>query len=118
MRIRIAYGKLRTQIDSDIQEFGKQLNETTLKGVGDFNTMTDEEKAIAEQTVKKANAEYEEFVKQKGLEAIESSVDDKFTEEEYEEIVEVNAGNDVELNGTKVSAADLLEIFYNLFIHE
>jgi len=38
--------------------------------------------------------------------------------DEYSEIVEVNAGNDVEINGNKIPAADFLEIVYDLFVKE
>jgi len=38
------------------------------------------------------------------------------TEDEYFELVNVNASNDVEINGTKLSSADFLEILYSLFV--
>ena len=44
--------------------------------------------------------------------------DKKFTEDDYAELVEVNAGNDVEINGTKLQATDFLEILYTLFFEE
>jgi len=118
MRIRIAYSKIRKQIDDDIQEFVNQLKETTLKNVVNTETMTDSEKVEANKLMKQADTEYKEFVYQKGLETIECSIDDSFTEEEYEEIVDVNAANDVEINNIKISAADLLETFYVLFVNE
>ena len=40
----------------------------------------------------------------------------EFTEEEFGEIMEVNADNDVEINGNKLNAADFLEVIYGLFV--
>ena len=57
-----------------------------------------------------------EFVNQKGLEEVKETFDDKLTDDEYAEILDVNSGNDVEINGVKIKAADLMEIFYELFV--
>ena len=54
---------------------------------------------------------------QKGKDEV-SAIDDVFTLDEYSDIVEVNAGNDVEINGVKISAVDFLEIVYELFVKE
>ena len=57
-----------------------------------------------------------EFVNQKGLEEVSESIDDKLTEDDYAEVLEVNAGNNVNINGTELKAADLMEAFYELFV--
>ena len=62
------------------------------------------------------NSDYIEFVNQKGLEEVKETFDDKLTDDEYAEILDVNSGNDVEINGVKIKAADLMEIFYELFV--
>lgn len=36
--------------------------------------------------------------------------------EEYSDILDVNSGNDVEINGNSVKAADLMEIVFDLFV--
>jgi hypothetical protein len=55
-------------------------------------------------------------VNQKGLEEVSENIDDKISEDEYSEILDVNAGNDVEINGQTLKAADLMEAFYELFV--
>jgi hypothetical protein len=45
-------------------------------------------------------------------------IDDSFTMDEYSDIVDVNSGNDVEINGNKIKATDFLEIIYDLFVKE
>ena len=37
-------------------------------------------------------------------------------EDEYAEILDINSGNDVEINGNKIKAADFMEVFYEMFI--
>jgi len=66
----------------------------------------------------KANSEYQEYLVQKGLEEIELPTDDSFTLDEYSDILDINSGNDVEINGNKVKAADLMEIFFDLYVKE
>ena len=43
-------------------------------------------------------------------------LNNRVTQDEYNEILEVNAGNDVEINGTKLTAPDFLEVLYSLFV--
>ena len=59
----------------------------------------------------KVNADYQEFIAQKVLEKV-SDLEDSFTIDEYYDIVDVNSGNNVEINGTKILATDFLEIIY------
>ena len=65
--------------------------------------------------VLKINDEYNSSITEKGKEEIDFD-GKKFTEDEYAEILQVNADNDVEINGSKISAPDFLEVVYNLFV--
>ena len=38
------------------------------------------------------------------------------TEDDFVEILEVNAGNDVTINNQKIDAADFLELIHTLFV--
>ena len=73
----------------------------------------EEEKELKEMS-DKLTEEYNAFVIAKGNEIV--SFDKKFTEDEFNEIMEVNADNDVEINGNKLNAADFLEVIYGLFV--
>ena len=38
--------------------------------------------------------------------------------DEYSDILDINAGNDVEINGNKISAVDFMEVVMSLFVSE
>ena len=116
MRIRLAYNKVKKAFDEDVKEFVEQITTDEYKElVQKTNRNEDEEKRFNELTTK-INSDYIEFINQKGLEEISETIDDKLTEDEYAEILDINSGNDVEINGNKIKAADFMEIFYEIFI--
>ena len=116
MRIRLAYNKVKKAFDEDVKEFVEQITTDEYKElVQKTDRNEDEEKRFNELT-SKINSDYIEFINQKGLEEVSETIDDKFTEDEYAEILDINSGNDVEINGNKIKAADFMEIFYEIFI--
>lgn len=116
MRIRLAYNKVKKAFDEDVKEFVEQITTDEYKElVQKTDRNEDEEKRFNELT-SKINSDYIEFINQKGLEEISETIDDKFTEDEYTEILDINSGNDVEINGNKIKAADFMEVFYEMFI--
>lgn len=116
MRMRMTYNKVRKQFDEDLKEFSEQIVPEELKELSNKKERTTEEDERFVELNNKANAEYNEFVIQKSNEEVKDEINDKLTEEEYFEIMEVNAANDVEINGNKIKAADFLEIIYDLFV--
>ena len=116
MRIRLAYNKVKKAFDEDVKEFVEQITTDEYKElVQKTDRNEDEEKRFNELT-SKINSDYIEFINQKGLEEISETINDKFTEDEYAEILDINSGNDVEINGNKIKAADFMEVFYEMFI--
>lgn len=115
MRIRMAYTKIKKNFDNEVQEFTEELMTDEIKNLSSKQDRTPEEEARFQELNAKINSEYHEFLVQKGLEEVEM-IEDTFTEDEYNDILEINAGNDVEINGTKISAPDFLEIVYELFV--
>ena len=118
MRIRMAYAKIKKNFDAEVQEFAEQVVPEELKQLNAKRDRTEEEQARVVELTNKANAEYQEFLIQKGKEEVVLGVEDTFTIDEYGDILEVNAGNDVEINGNKIPAVDFLEIVYDLFVKE
>ena len=116
MRIRLAYNKVKKAFDEDVKEFVEQIATDDFKKLAQKTDRTEEEEKQYNELNVKINADYLEFVNQKGLEEVKNAIDDKISEDEYNEIVDVNAGNDVEINGQTLKAADLLEAFYELFV--
>ena len=118
MRMRMAYNKIKQQFDSDVQEFTKDLVPEELQTLANKEDRTEEENARFEELNNKVNSEYQEFLIQKGTEEITENVEDTLSFDEYSEILDVNSGNDVEINGNKVKAADFMEVIMDLFVKE
>jgi hypothetical protein len=114
MSMRIELGKVRKQLEEDLQEAVKEL---TPKGYQELimkEGKTEEDKAQVEAWNKQINEEYNAYVDKRGKEEVQ--IDTTLSEDEFAQIIEVNAGNDVEINGTKLNAADFLEVLYSLFV--
>ena len=116
MRIRLAYNKVKKAFDEDVKEFVEQITTNEYKELVQKTDRNDEEDKRFNELTSKINSDYIEFINQKGLEEISETIDDKFTEDEYAEILDINSGNDVEINGNKIKAADFMEVFYEMFI--
>ena len=117
MGMRIEYGKIRKQFDEDVQEFVKGLNSDKLTELQQKSDRTEAEEKELQELTDKLNGDYRAYVESRLKEEVTVS-DKTFTESDYAELVEVNAGNDVEINGTKLQATDFLEILYTLFFEE
>lgn len=114
MSMRIELGKVRKQLEEDLQEAVKEL---TPKGYQELimkENKTEEDEAQVEAWNKQINEEYNAYVDKRGKEEVQ--IDTTLSEDEFAQIIEVNAGNDVEINGTKLNAADFLEVLYSLFV--
>jgi hypothetical protein len=117
MRIRMAFAKAKKAFDDEVREFTEELMTDEFKELNSKETRSEEEQSRYEELINKFNAEYQEFLYQKGFEEI-SDIDDKFTLDEYSDILDINAGNDVEINGHKISAVDFMEVVMSLFVSE
>lgn len=114
MSMRIELGKVRKQLEEDLQEAVKEL---TPKGYQELimkENKTEEDKAQVEAWNKQINEEYNAYVDKRGKEEVQ--IDTTLSEDDFAQIIEVNVGNDVEINGTKLNAADFLEVLYSLFV--
>lgn len=117
MRIRMAYTKIKKSFDEEVQEFTKELITDEFKELNIKTEKTSEEETRYAELTNKINSEYQEFLIQKGQEEVKE-IEDTFTMDEYDDILEVNAGNDVEINGNKITAVNFMEIIYDLFVKE
>lgn len=116
MRIRLAYNKIKKQFDEDTQEFSKQIVSDELRDLASKTDRTPEEEAKFNELNNKANSEYQEYLIQKGNEEIKETPNDSFTEDEYFDILDINSEGEYEINGQKIKATDLMEVFYDLFV--
>lgn len=116
MQMRIKLGKVRKEFDEDVQEALKGFTPEGYTEIAQKSERTDEENKKLEDMNKQIQDNYNEFVIKRGQDEV--VLDMKLTEDEYNEILEVNAANDTEINGQKINAADFLEILYTLFVEE
>ena len=114
MSMRIKLGKVRKELEEDLQEVVKNLTPSGYQELIMKIDKTEEDKAQVEAWNKQINEEYNAYVDKRSKEEVD--IDTAITEDEFGEIIEVNAGNDTEINGTKISAADFLEVLYSLFV--
>lgn len=114
MNMRIKLGKVKKELEEDLQEVVKQLTPEEYHSIATKVDKTEEEKAKVETWNKQINEEYNAYVDKRGKEEVD--IDTALTDDEFSQIIEVNAGNDVEINGQKLNAADFLEVLYSLFV--
>lgn len=117
MRIRMTYAKIKKNFEAEIQEFMDSLITDEFKALNSIETRNSEEEIRFKELAESIDSDYQIFLKQKGEESV-ADIDDVITIDEYSDILEVNADNDVEINGNKISAVDFLEIIYDLFVKE
>jgi hypothetical protein len=115
MRLRIKYNKYKNSFDEDVKVFVEQCTPQELKDLASKEDRTEEENNLLTELSNKLNAEYQEFVIQKGQDVVEENLQSKpLTMADYEEIVDVNSGVTIQ----ELPGADFLEIIYNLFVEE
>lgn len=115
MSMRIEYGKIRKQLEADLKEFVDTLSTEELSELASKKDRTPEENERLQELNKQISDEYDAYINKRGKEEV-NVIDNSLTEDEYNQIVEVNAENDVEINGTKLNAPDFLEVIYSLFV--
>lgn len=120
VRLRMAFNKYKKSLDEEVQEFTNELVPEELKTLQEKpeSERTEEENTRLKELVDKVNSEYNEFMIQKGNEEVKFDTNYSFTDDDFDSIVAVNAGNEVEINGNKVKSEDLVEAFYELFINK
>ena len=120
VRLRMAFNKYKKSLDEEVQEFTNELVPEELKTLQEKpeSERTEEENSRLKELVDKVNSEYNEFMTQKGNEEVKYDTNYSFTDDDFDSIVAVNAGNEVEINGNKVKSEDLVEAFYELFVNK
>lgn len=116
MRMRMAYSKIKKQFDEDTQEFSRQIISDELRDLANKSDRTPEENERFNELNSKANAEYQEYLIQKGKEEVKDFTDTTLTDDEYADILDINSDGEYEVNGQKIKAVDLMEAVYELFV--
>ena len=116
MTMRIEMGKIRKQFEEDSREAAEGLMPEGYKELAQKQDKSEAEKVVFDKQTQELNDAYREYVIKKGQEEVTGKhITDTFTEDEFEEIVATNGGLEVDINGTKLSGPDFLEVINSLF---
>ena len=117
MKMRIEISKIRKAFDEDLKQFVDELISDRFKELRDKpeGERTEDEKKEFEQLIAKVNSDYEVYIRQRSQDQVTLNTC-TFTEDEFNKILEVNSDIEAEINGIKMSAADILEAVYVLFV--
>ena len=113
MMMKIELNKIRNKFDEESQEMVKELKPEGFDELYLKEDKTEEETKKMEEMIQKLNEEHQTYLLEKGKESMDKEY--SFTQEEFFEIININT-NSVDINGTKLSAEQFLEIFNELFV--
>lgn len=117
MKARIKLNKIRAEFDKDLQTAveGFQTDEfKKLQEKGDKRTKKDNDKF--KELVDKINSEVQDYINSRVKDEAKDVDDITFTEDEYDELIPINADVDTEINGVKLSGPDFLETIHSIFV--
>lgn len=117
MSMRIEYGKIQKAYAADVQEFTNSVMTDKFKELQQKPDRTAEENNELQLMINQFNEEIAEYSRKRVMDEVEVK-DFSFDEDEYAEIIEVNADNDVVINNVNIAAPDFLESIYELFVKE
>lgn len=117
MSMRIEYGKVQKAYTADVQEFTNSVMTDRFNELQQKPDRTQEETEELQKLINQFNDEINEYSRKRAADEVEVK-DFSFTPDEYNEILEVNADNDVVINNINISAPDFLESLYELFVKE
>lgn len=117
MKAKIEYGKVAKSFNEDCQEFVQQIMPERYKELSniDEESRTDEQKEELSKLINEINSQSNLYYIKRINDTAEVN-EVKFTEDEYNEIVEVNADNNTKINNIDVTASDFLEGLYDMFV--
>lgn len=117
MKIRVAMGKIRKNFEDDLKEVAEGLIPEGYKELAQVKDKTPEQESTYKEQTDALNAAYQKYVVDEGTNEVTGNhIDDKFTEDEYFEIVGVNGSISVDINGTSISGPDFLDVIYSIFV--
>ncbi len=118
IKMKIEYGKYKKALDNDITEFAEGIISERYKFLTSAQFKTEEETKELSELQISYQKDINDYMASRAREIIENVNDWKISESEYEEIVDINATNDVEINGIQIPALDYLELIYNLLVEK
>lgn len=115
LNMRIYFGKFVTELQEDVKKFSEQILPDNVKALVHKQYKSKEDELKIESIKQQYSQEQQCYIRQRECEEV-TVKQFNITEEEFNQIVKVNIDNSIEINGTKLSGPDFLEIVYNLFV--
>lgn len=118
IKMRIEYGKYKKELDNDIKEFTDGIISERYKFLKNAQFKTPEEINELNELEASYNKDIFDYMNSRASEEIKDITNWTITEEEYNEIIDLNATNNVDINGMQLNGADYLEMIYNILVEK
>lgn len=114
----ISYEEVHKQITSEIAKYVNSIIPEAVKQlqIKPSEELSEEDKATIKEAGEKAEEGYNQFVQEFSQRECSYNDNLSFTEEEFEDIIDINAGKDFSINGHELSFDKYLSIFKTLFV--
>ena len=120
MKIRLAYKSIKEELDTKIASFYEANVSDELRELSGKEERTDEENARLTELDLEFKEMYQKFLEEEGDREVTISCVDTFTEEEFDDILQVNCSGKAKIavNGklTDVDVLTIMESVYVLFV--
>ena len=114
----ISYEEVHKQITSEIAKYVNSIIPEAVKQlqIKPSEELSEEDKAKIKEAGEKAEEGYNQFMQEFSQKECSYKDDLSFTEEEFEDIIDINAGKNFSINGHELSFDKYLSIFKTLFV--
>lgn len=118
MNMRLALAKINKNFLEENQKYVDERKPDWFEPLRRKEVKTKSEEKKINDEISAINAESAAFAEKMLNEKVDFNIDDnKFTEDEYIEIFNINfAGKEVDVNNKKISRSDLLEMIHDIFV--
>ena len=118
MKARIKLNKVRAEFDEDLKNAVDGFQTDDFKELQAKENRTEDEQTKFVELVNKINEEANEYVLARVRDEAKDVDDIVFTEDEFNEIIPVNADIEADINGTKLVGPDFLEAIHSVFVKD
>lgn len=116
MTMRIDLTNIQKEFRTYQDELAKTIKTPRFTELQEMEERDEEQEKEFKELTTSITAEFDSISRAKAME--ETSFKSKFTQEQYQEIMEVNCEGKISIQGNEMSAEDFLETIYMLFVAE
>lgn len=116
MKARIKLNKVRAEFDEDVKKAVDGFQTDEFKELQAKEIKTDEENKTFTDLINKINGEANDYVVALIQDEAKDVEDITFTEDEFNEIIPVNADTEADINGQHISGPDFLDAIHQVFV--